>query len=104
MKVELLCIDECPNSGEAGERVRAALSELERPGVEVILTVIETASDTRGTAFAGSPTITLDGVDIFPGAVPVSDLSCRVYQMPQGLGGLPTVEQIKRAFHDHGLF
>lgn len=103
MKVELLCIDECPNSEEAGERVRAALSDLERPGVEVILTVIETASDSRGTVFAGSPTITLDGVDIFPGSVLVSDLSCRVYQTPYGLAGLPTVDQTKRSFHDHGL-
>lgn len=103
MKVELLCIDECPNSEEAGERVRAALSELERPGVEVIPTVIETASDTRGTAFAGSPTITLDGIDIFPGSGLASDLSCRVYQTPHGLAGLPTADQIKRAFHDHGL-
>ncbi|MBT2533416.1 thioredoxin family protein [Arthrobacter sp. ISL-48] len=103
MKVELLCIDGCPNSVEAGERVRAALSELDLPGVEVILTVVETASDSKGMPFGGSPTITLDGVDIFPGAAPVSDLSCRIYQTPQGLAGLPTVDQIKQAFQDHGL-
>lgn len=103
MKVELLCIDDCPTTEEAGERVNAALSMLDSPGVEVIFTVIKTASNARGTAFAGSPTITLDGVDIFPGAVPVSDLSCRIYRTPHGLAGLPTVDQIKRALQDHGF-
>ena len=103
MKVELLCIDECPNSEATGERLRAALSELDRPDVEVVLTVIDAPSETRGTAFAGSPTISVNGVDIFPGAPPVSDLSCRIYQTPQGLAGLPTVDQIKSALLGHGL-
>lgn len=103
VKVELLCIDECPHSVEAASRVKAALSELDRPQIEVILTVMRAASDTHGTVFAGSPTITLDGVDIFPGAVPVNELSCRIYRTPHGLAGLPTAGQIKSALQEHGL-
>lgn len=94
MKVELLCIEDCPNSEETSARIAAALAEAGRPDVAVIRTVVGDATE-AGASFAGSPTITLDEVDLFPGAAPVSELSCRVYQTPNGLAGLPTVEQIR---------
>ena len=102
MKIELLIIDECPNSEVAGRRVRDALSELDRQDVELVYTLISKASDIAGTVFGGSPTIALDGVDLFPGD-PAAELSCRVYPTPDGLAGVPTVNQIKSALTERGF-
>jgi hypothetical protein len=95
MQIELLHIDDCPNTAEAFERMEAALAALGRPDVPVILRQIKTPADTAGTGFAGSPTITADGADIFPGAAPATDLACRIYLTPDGLAGVPTVDQLK---------
>ena len=59
--------------------------------------------DTVGTGFAGSPTITADGADIFPDGAPSSDLACRIYPTPGGHTGVPTVDQVKEALTNHGL-
>ena len=56
-----------------------------------------------GTGFAGSPTITADGADIFPDGAPSRDLACRMYPTPAGHAGVPTVDQVKEALTNHGL-
>lgn len=102
MKIELLYIDDCPNSQRASELIAAALGELGNAGVEVVRTLVKTADDLEGTVFAGSPTITLDGVDLFPGT-PVTEVSCRVYPTPEGLAGAPTLGQLKSALQVQGF-
>jgi hypothetical protein len=103
MRIEVLYFDGCPNSAEACRRTEAALAALARGTVAVMMRQMRTAQDTKGTAFAGSPTISVDGRDVFPGAAPTSELSCRIYQTPNGLAGLPTVEQLKDALINAGL-
>ncbi|MFP3466880.1 hypothetical protein [Leifsonia sp. SIMBA_070] len=51
--------------------------------------------------FAGSPTITVDGEDLFPSDGGTSDLACRIYYTPDGLAGLPTVDQLIEAIERH---
>ncbi|WP_427135174.1 thioredoxin family protein [Pseudarthrobacter sp. S9] len=103
MRIELLHIDECPNSAEAGQRVEAALAALGHNDVAVHMRLLESSADTTGTAFAGSPTITVDGADIFPDGAPASDLACRIYLTPGGYAGLPTVDQLKEALKKYGF-
>lgn len=103
MRIELLYILECPNSVEAARRLGAALAALGHRGTDVHMRLMESAADTVGTGFAGSPTITVDGEDIFPGGTTATDLACRIYRTPAGLRGLPTLEQIKEALTDLGL-
>lgn len=103
MRIELLHIADCPNTALALERVEAALAALGRDDVAVQLRLIESAADTAGTGFAGSPTITADGADIFPGGAPSSDLACRIYPTPGGHAGAPTVEQVIAALTSRGL-
>ena len=77
MRIELLHIDDCPNTAKALEQVEAALAALGRDDVPVQLRLIESAAETAGTGFAGSPTITADGADIFPdGGVPAAAGPC----------------------------
>ncbi|QDY88872.1 thioredoxin family protein [Arthrobacter sp. UKPF54-2] len=103
MKIEILHIADCPNTARALERVEAALAALGRDDVAVHLQLVESAADTAGRGFAGSPTITADGADIFPGGAPSSDLACRIYPVPGGHAGAPTVEQIIGALTHRGL-
>lgn len=103
MRIELLHIADCPNTARALERVEAALSALGHDDVAVHLRLIKSAADTPGTGFAGSPTITADGTDIFPGGAPSSELACRIYPTPGGHAGAPTVEQVIEALTSRGL-
>ncbi len=103
MRIELLHIDDCPNTAKALDQVEAALAVLGRHDVTVRLRTIRSPADPAGTGFSGSPTITVDGADIFPGAALTSDLACRIYPTPSGLAGVPTVDQVLEALRNRGL-
>lgn len=102
LRVELLHIDECPHTAAAAERTAEALAALGHGDIPVRLRGLRSSADTAGTGFAGSPTITVNGADIFP-AVPASDLSCRIYMTPSGPAGVPTIGQIVEALEKMGL-
>ena len=59
MRIEILCIEGCPNARLAAERVAVAVSRLNLDAP--ISTVVMTED------FAGSPTILVDGQDVCPG-------------------------------------
>ena len=96
MKVELLHIVDCPNTDIAETNARAALDALGLGGVPVELVTIRTEAEAAHTQFGGSPTILLDGVDLFP-TTPARSLACRVYATGRGYAGAPTQEQIEAA-------
>ena len=96
MKVELLHILDCPNTDIAETNARAALDALGLGGVPVELVTIRTEAEAAHTQFGGSPTILLDGVDLFP-TTPARSLACRVYATGSGYAGAPTQEQIEAA-------
>ncbi|WAL49777.1 alkylmercury lyase [Rhodococcus pyridinivorans] len=97
MKVQILYFDGCPNWQEAGDRVRAASVAAQLPDLEIEYRRIESDDKTAALPFAGSPTILLDGIDVFDDAVPVTELACRLYPSETGSAGLPTVEQLTEA-------
>ena len=80
-----------------GARARHALDSLGRHDIEVEYVLIRTAQDAAAVPFAGSPTITFDGEDLFPSDGQTSDLACRVYLTENGLAGLPTDRQLEDA-------
>ena len=45
----------------------------------------------------GSPSIQVDGVDLFAAPDAAVGLACRVYPTPDGPAGAPTVEQLRAA-------
>ena len=101
MKVELLHIVGCPNTDVAEANARAALDALGFRAVPVELVTIRTEAEAVSTRFGGSPTILVDGVDLFP-TTPVSSLACRVYATGSGFAGAPTQEQLEVALRDAG--
>jgi hypothetical protein len=95
MRVEVLYFDGCPTYLEAEKTLRDVLSQED---AEVELVVVNTDEEARKLRFPGSPTIRVDGEDLFP--VPERKeyaLGCRMYATPEGLKGSPTVKMLKEA-------
>jgi hypothetical protein len=59
--------DECPYWRGASEGLGEALTRIGRPDVPVRLVEVGSETDARKSGFAGSPTIVVDGLDLFPG-------------------------------------
>ena len=97
MKVEILYFDGCPIYLEAKKALRGVLEE-QGVDAEVELVAVNTDEEAQELRFAGSPTIRVDGEDLFP--VPERAgyaLGCRMYTTPEGLRGSPTAEMLKEA-------
>jgi hypothetical protein len=77
--VELLFWEGCPSHPAALAELRAALGE------DVEVTVREIVSEEQADAedFPGSPTIRVDGADLFPSEDPPG-LTCRIYRLADG--------------------
>lgn len=97
MKIDILHIDACPNWEDAGRVITELIDELGIAGVEPTFTLIRTPEDAAKVAFAGSPTILIDGVDVDPGSAPTTDLACRIYRNGQRTAGLPTKDALREA-------
>ena len=102
MELEIVYFDGCPNWRTALERLREALSVIDRPDVEVRLRQVTTIEDAGAAEFTGSPTVLVDGIDPFaePGAG--IGLSCRVFRTPAGAEGSPAVAQLVEALRESG--
>jgi len=98
MDITLLYFEDCPNWKIAEERL--AVIAAERPDVTVVRHLVETPQEAERLGFLGSPSIQVDGVDLFaqPGAQ--VGLTCRRYPTPHGYEGAPTLEQLRAALPD----
>ncbi len=97
MKVEVLYFDGCPTYETATKTLRAVLAE---EGLESHIEFVAVNSDeeARRLRFPGSPTIRVDGKDLFPTSERDEwGLGCRVYATPEGLRGSPTAEMLRAA-------
>ena len=97
IKVEILYFDGCPTYETATRTLRAVLAE-EGVEAEVELVAVNSDEEARRLRFPGSPTIRVDGRDLFPvGEREAWQLGCRVYATPEGLRGSPTAEMLRAA-------
>ena len=103
MKVEVLYFDLCPTYVAAENTLREVLGR-EGIGAEVELVAVNTDEEAQRLRFPGSPTIRVDGRDLFP-APEREDwrLGCRVYATPEGLRGSPTAKMLKDALTKGGV-
>lgn len=95
MDIALLYFDDCPNWKIADERL--AVIAAERPGLTVSRHLVDTLEEAERVGFHGSPSILVDGVDVFAEPDAGVGLSCRVYRTPDGPTGAPTIEQLRAA-------
>ena len=97
MRVEVLYVEGCPTYRTTETLLREVLA---KEGIEakVYLVQVDTNEEAERLRFAGSPSIRLNGEEMFP--VPEREawaLGCRTYQTPEGLKGWPTREMIGEA-------
>lgn len=94
MDVTVLYFVGCPHWEVVDERLAALADEL---GLAVSHREVTSPEEAERLGFRGSPSIVVDGRDVFAeGDEPVG-LSCRIYQTPQGQAGAPTMEQLRAA-------
>lgn len=98
MDITLLYFEDCPNWKVADERLIDLAAE--RPGIRVTRHLVETLEEAERTGFHGSPSILVNGEDVF--AEPGSEvgLSCRRYPTPDGYQGAPTLDQLRAVLFD----
>jgi len=94
MQIELLYFDGCPSWEGALENLKAAL-QAEGLQAEIHLVKVESDEEAARLKFLGSPSFRADGVAWWPEERKRYNLSCRVYNTPQGLRGAPTVEMLR---------
>ncbi|WP_427018225.1 hypothetical protein ACQCSX_06525 [Pseudarthrobacter sp. P1] len=96
MDLELRTIPGCPHATSAAELFACALELEGADPAALAVRVISTDDDASDLGFQGSPTFTIDGVDLFPVETDPA-VTCRVYPAPQGLSGQPTLESLRDA-------
>lgn len=94
MDVTLLYFDGCPSWQRADQLLSALADDL---GFTLTRRKVETQEEAETLGFRGSPSILVDGRDVFAEGDEPAGLSCRVYQTPQGPAGAPTEEQLRTA-------
>jgi len=100
VKVEFLYWEECPSHELALQRLRAAL-QARQISDPVRMVEVTTERQAVGLEFPGSPTMRIDGRDLFPVPPGPHGLTCRLYHTDDGrVTPLPTQEMIARAL-DH---
>jgi len=96
MDIALLYFDGCPSWKVADERLRAIAAD--RPDITVRHHRVDTVEEAGRVGFRESPSILVDGVDVFADAG--RGLSCRLYQTPDGPAGAPSVDQLSAVIPD----
>jgi hypothetical protein len=103
MQMEILYFDGCPTYRTAEETLRGVLAR-EEVEADVSLVSVNTDEEARRLRYPGSPTIRVDGEDLFP----VTDrteyaLGCRMYATAEGLKGSPTAMMLRAALAERNL-
>lgn len=95
MEITVLYVADCPSLDLARKRVAEAVARVDATATVTERLVI----DAEALGFAGSPTILVDGADLFTRPDLTTSLTCRLYPTPDGLQGAPTVDELVDAFH-----
>ncbi len=96
MNIQFLYFDDCPSYKTALALLQEALSALDRSG-EIELIEIKDEADVERWQFIGSPSIRINGIDLFDRGTASIGLECRVYNTPDGLLGWPTKAMLMEA-------
>jgi hypothetical protein len=96
--IEFLFWEGCPSHERALGDLTALIDEFAIPRDQLSVTEVKTDADAQRERFIGSPTIRVDGKDIFdPGDTPYG-LDCRVYFKRDGRASpLPDPDDLREA-------
>jgi hypothetical protein len=98
MDFTLYYFQDCPNWKVADQRLMMLAAE--RPDLTVTHHLVETPAEADRVGFLGSPSIQVDGVDMFAEPGVRVGLTCRRYRTPHGYAGAPTLAQLRAVLAD----
>jgi hypothetical protein len=103
MKIEVLFFDGCPHYRPAVNLVLDVLKE-EQISAQVVEVNVANPETAEATAFLGSPSIRVEGLDVEPEARAVREygISCRTYMTNGRIEGLPSRQLIRSAIREVG--
>ena len=94
MDVEVRFVEGCPSLPLIRRRLRHALDATGCAQVDIRIRQVRTDAEAAALSFIGSPTILVDGHDLFGQPDAVVCLSCRLYRSAHGTTGSPSIEQL----------
>ena len=98
MDVTLLYFDDCPSWQQARDHLESLVDEI--PGLVIHHQIVDTPEAALQHQFHGSPSIHVDGRDLFAAPGSPFGLACRLYQTPDGPAGSPTLQQLREALQN----
>ena len=97
MRATVIFFDACPHWELARDRLELAIVYAGVGHVEVDLVSVTAREEALERAMRGSPTILIDGADLFVGPVMRTGLACRTFATEHGTEGSPSVVQLVHA-------
>ena len=93
MNITLQYFDDCPNWQTTGHHLDQLIAE----GLDLTVSYERIDSEEKAVEkqFHGSPTVLVDGVDLFAEEFTPVALACRMYRTDRGLAGSPTLDQLR---------
>lgn len=89
LQFDILYFDDCPSWKRATALLERVIERLDlESGVNLVR--VETDDEAQEHRFVGSPSIRLNGEDLFPVGHEYYALGCRLYQTEDGMRGWPT--------------
>jgi hypothetical protein len=99
--VELLLVPDCPNESAAVELLHRALADVGFARVPIRTHVVATEGEAEQLGLVGSPTVRIDGVDLFAEAGRPVGLACRLYVTDGVRSGVPDLRRLRQALEHH---
>jgi hypothetical protein len=96
MKIELLYLDGCPSWHNGLENLKSAL-QADGLDIPIELVTVLDDEDAAQKKFLGSPSLRVNGIELWDEKRDVYSMSCRVYATPGGMRGSPTVSMLREA-------
>lgn len=93
MDVTLLYFEDCPNWRTTEGHLETLAQEV--PDLRISRHLVDTLGEAERVGFVGSPSVLVDGVDVFAGPETCFGLSCRMYETSAGPAGSPTLDQLR---------
>ncbi len=98
--IEVLYFEACPSWKQAVDILETVLADLDiEPQIDLIR--VETQEEAEAHQFVGSPSIRVNGEDLFPTAQDQYALGCRVYPTPEGFQGWPPESMLREKLTVH---
>ena len=96
-RIEFLYFAGCPNAAQTRENLDAALHKL---GLAIEPQYLEVQPESYDKPFSGSPSVLVNGTDVYSGTVPTDfSFACRTFEIDGERSGVLPTEFIQTRIH-----